>query len=147
MKRMLTNYGNIIIAGVIDQKNITLYKSRMIKENNRPDGVSTMIFDISFALFGFEYEKEEEIMLSKIKFSIEGLQEWLSISGFNVRHDNKSKSSVVSYELPSNIPIGHHEGFDLNIVFGFNSNRQPFQNKNDTGRIFSFILERIKTSR
>ena len=120
---------DIIIAGVIDQEDITLYKSRMIKEIDRIDGVSNMIFDISFALFGFEYENEEKIMLSKMKFSTEGLQEWLSVSGFNVRHDNKAKSSAVRYELPSNIPIGYYEGFDLKIAFGFNSNRNPFETK------------------
>ena len=135
---------DIIIAGVIDQEDIILYKSRMIKKTDRIDGVSTMIFDISFALFGFEYEEGKEIVLSNMKFSMEGLREWLFLSGISTQNDYETRNYTISSEPLSSLSMGNHDNFDLEITFGRSFNRAKFDVNITQEAYFCLISEKLR---
>ena len=118
---------NLIISGIIDQESVTLYRSKMTERNHEViHGVSNIIIHIDFALFGFDYKNNEEIMLSSMQLSVEGLREWLFISGISTQHDYESKNYTINSKPLSSISIGKHKNFDLRITFGRNFNRTRF---------------------
>ena len=120
----------VTISGIVDQEYVTLYKFIKGKKNHHhylAPGVSNMICYFDFALLGFNYKKEKDIMLSKMIFSIEGLREWLYISGVKTEYDSKSENSAIYFKNPSNITICTHEKFNLEIIFNENSNLGPFE--------------------
>ena len=119
----------VIISGIVDNEDITLYKTGMIKQNYHVPlsyGVSNIIFHVHFALFGFDYKNEKEIMLSSMKVSIEGLREWLFLSGINTQNDYEARNYTISSEPLSSISMGNHDNFDLEITFGRSFNRTRF---------------------
>lgn len=120
----------VIISGIVDNDDITLYKSGMTKRNHYAPlsyGVSNITFHFDFAFFGFKYENEEEIMLSSMIFSIEGLREWLFLPGVNMQYGDKSEDSLIRFTLPEDIPICDYQNFNLEIVFSYSSNRSSFE--------------------
>ena len=141
----INEISNLIISGIIDQENVTLYKSKMTKTNHEIIyGVSNIIIHIDFALFGFDYKNKEEIMLSSMKLSIEGLREWLFMSGVSTQHDNESRNYTINSEPLSSISIGNYENFDLKISFGRNFNRSRFDVSITQEAYFSLTSEKLR---
>lgn len=118
---------NLIISGIIDQENITLYRCSMIKRNHEViHGVSNIIVHMDFVLLGFDYMNEKEIMLSSMKVSIEGLREWLFLSGISTQNDYAASNYTISSEPLPSISMGNHDNFDLGINFDRNFNQTRF---------------------
>ena len=106
------------LVGVIERgKFVTLdgcrYGSRKYSLNF-PEVSKSQIY-AKLALFGAQYDENELITFSKIKFSVEGLDEWLSILGIEVSHNWETKSATIKYTPPQNLSFS----FPNNISFTF----------------------------
>ena len=98
------------IVGVIGNELITLDG---VYIENAPlligDGVSTSTILANRAFLGVKYEKGEKVVFSELRFSIDGLDEWLPTSGLRVGFNPKDGSihsidSIPSKEIVLNLP-------------------------------------------
>ena len=108
------------INGVIENgKLVTLdncfYKKRSISFG----GISKSIVCVNFVFIGVQYGEEEKARFSSLKFSVEGLDEWLSVSGIKTEYDWESKSASINFRPPEEIPIKLTENIDLLFTFGW----------------------------
>jgi hypothetical protein len=93
------------IIGIVEKKGfVTLengfYKSKQINVGGAI-GKSIIIVNMVFA--GIAYEEGEQPEFDSIRFSIEGLDDWIGISGIKVEPNYESRSAVISYEPPEEV--------------------------------------------
>ena len=74
-------------------------------------------FYARFAFIGFAVESGEDIAFSRIDFSVEGLDEWLGISGIHTDYNWKAKSTSVQFALPDEIAFQLSNGIEMKIGF------------------------------
>ncbi len=53
---------------------------------------------VNFVFVGVQYKDDDEITFSSFRFSVEGLDEWLSISRIKVEHDLEAKSASIKFQ-------------------------------------------------
>ncbi len=106
------------IVGRIDNGFITLDKCFYVNWNKKlPSGVSTSTIHANLAFIGADYNEGEDITFSKLKFSVEGLNEWLSISGFQKVPNRKDKSFFIHFNAPEEIAFNLPDGIELKFLF------------------------------
>ena len=112
------------ILGQIDDDPITLvgckaaedpfYPLRLVQGN-----VSASIFNVGWAFIGANYGEGEHITFTSVQFSVEGLSEWLTVSGF--RHKFESDSGKADWRLeyrqPDDISIPLPDDIELTFAF------------------------------
>lgn len=81
-------------------------------------GVSKSRLYAQKMLAGVAYDEGEVILINEFDFSIEGMNEWVNISGLNVQFDPKGQSTA-SYLPPKEIISTLNNGMDLIISFEF----------------------------
>ena len=82
-----------------------------------PGGPSQSVIHAKNAYLGAHYDGNEEILFSEISLSIDGLEEWLSISGIKSHLDIHNKRGMIEYHLPESIPIAPSANLDLEFSF------------------------------
>ena len=76
------------IIGLVENHNlITLEKCFYKNKNFSFGGVSRSKIHVNQALAGVEYEQEEQLSFESISFSVDGLEEWVGMSGISVQHE------------------------------------------------------------
>jgi len=106
------------INGVIEGgKLVTLDKCFYTNKSFSSGGISKSLAYVHFVFVGVQYEDDEDITFSSFKVAVEGLDEWLSISGIKVEHDWEAKSASINFKPPDEIPIKLTE--DINLIFTF----------------------------
>ena len=80
---------------------------------------STSIIHAHFAFMGFHFAEGEEFTLSKLKFSVEGLDEWMEISG--ICRDYNEKSASIHFRHPEEIALNLPDGIELRFTFQANA--------------------------
>ena len=106
------------ICGIAGNSRLTLDRCFRVSGNQViGDGVSTSTIKAEYAFLGVNYEEGEIITFSSVQFSVEGLDEWLRISGFHTSEDWAEKRTAIDFTLPDE--INHHlpDGFDLKLSF------------------------------
>ncbi len=108
------------IVGIIDNDLITL-DGCFYKDENLTGGVSTSTIYANRAFIGVNYDEEEKISFSEIKFSIDGLDEWLLVSGFRVEKNWKENGGLenvfIHFSPPEEIPFNLPEEIELKFTF------------------------------
>ena len=106
------------IVGIIDNDFITLDKCVYVNWNKKSlGGVSTSTIRANFAFIGVDYNDDRDITCSKLTFSVEGLDEWLSISGFQTESNWEEKSHSIHFRLPKEIELNLPDGIELQFLF------------------------------
>ena len=107
------------IVGIIGNDLITLDKC--LYDNWKLDllvvGVSNSTIHATRAFIGVNYDEGEEIAFSTLEFSMEGLDEWLSISGFQTEHNWEEGSHSIHFRLPKEIALNLPDGIELKFLF------------------------------
>ena len=72
-----------------------------------------------YALEGVHYEEGESVTFSKVTFSVDGLSEWLSVSGFTIDLDplDRDKPWTVSFQRPGPVIVGTFNDITMKFVF------------------------------
>jgi hypothetical protein len=65
------------------------------------------------------YEKDEAVKFNTVSFSVEGLNEWLGISGIAVSYGDDYRTATISYTPQDEIVYNLSNGFKLHIYFGY----------------------------
>ena len=116
------------ILGSTESNHITLENCSVIKPGrlvikpglNFRSTPTRKIIQGELALIGVRYDKDEDISFSKIQCFMEGLDAWLSISGFeyDASRSNYFDNRTISYSSPKGITISLPSE-DIELKFGF----------------------------
>ena len=85
---------------------------------NFSGGLSSSIYHARFAFIGGDYEIGEELAFSELSLSLEGLDEWLSISGIRVEWDLEHNSGSIDCHTPEAISLRISDEIELAFSFG-----------------------------
>ena len=118
------------IIGITKSGYITLEGCRENRWESSIRGITSMSISARVAFIGVGYGKGGSITFSTFRFSIEGLDEWLSITGSQTEYmfeNNHFHSLTINFSPPKKIEIYlpdqkmHLEfGFNFSIPMGFN---------------------------
>lgn len=81
-------------------------------------GGSKCMLKASIAFVGVGFDDSEAHRFTKARFSFEGLDEWLAISGIQVISEPGTINTSILFNLPDDIRYRLPEGFDFTISFG-----------------------------
>ena len=111
-----------ILGRVREHGLVTLERCICTQEEITVGVSSTSTLIAHFAFIGLNYEREEEVKFSEFRFSVEGLDEWLSISGFDVRNnweEGRISGVFINYQRPNEISLTIADGIELEFNFGW----------------------------
>ena len=69
------------------------------------------------AFIGFQYEEDTSLRFNTFSFSVEGIDEWVGITGIEVDHHSEKRAVTISYDKPVDISFNLQNGMQLLIVF------------------------------
>lgn len=98
------------------------YRNRNL---NFPEQISKSRIRATKAVLGASYGKDEPLLFNTLQFSIEGLNEWVGVNGFNSKFESSSKSICLNYTLPGNISFELNDGVQLDIGFNVSTPSLP----------------------
>jgi hypothetical protein len=96
---------------------VTLYDCFYRKKSFPLGQISKSILVVNRALLGKHYEEDEDVIFDTFRFSVEGLDEWLNISGINVERDWDSKTASITYTPPVEDCLTLKNGMHLKFIF------------------------------
>ena len=106
------------IVGVIESGDlVTLERCFYKKGNISLGGISKSTIYANFVLSGVQYDEGEPITFSKFNFSVEGLDEWLMVSGLRVEHNWDDRSVSIHFTPPKEIELQLPDGIGLAFTF------------------------------
>lgn len=79
------------------------------------NGIPKSLLSASYAILGAG--SDEEILINEFKFSVDGLNEWIGLSGVNIDHDLSSKSGSIKYVPLEEFTLSLNSGFQLKITY------------------------------
>lgn len=106
-----------ILGSVEKEGAVTLRDCFYLTKNPSFGVVSKSLMHVGMLLSGVHYEEDEDILFNTFRFSVEGLDEWLSISGIKVENDYSKKSCLISYDPPKNELISLEGEIQLKFTF------------------------------
>lgn len=90
-------------------------------------GISKSLVCVNKALVGVAYETGESVSFNTFIFSVEGIDEWVGISGIKVNNFYESKTAKIEYTPPEEITINLNNGMQLFIRFSWTYPGYPNQ--------------------
>jgi hypothetical protein len=112
------NLGRIV--GILEKGElVTLDGCSYSNRNISFGGVSKCTIRANLALIGANFEKDHPLAFSKVSFSLEGLDEWLEISGIKVTLNLEETSAVIKYEPPQELSLSLPDDIRLSFEFGW----------------------------
>lgn len=110
---------NRVVGLIEDGKLVTLERCIYQNKSISFGGISKSTICVNFAFVGVGYDESEEVKFSRLDFSVEGLDEWLGISGIKVEHSDDYKSTSLRYTPPEKIAFQLPSGMALEFIFGY----------------------------
>lgn len=106
------------IVGVIENgEMITLDHCFYRNRNISFGGISKSTIHANFLLRGVQYDEGEPVTFSRFQFSVEGLDEWLSVSGLRVEHNWSERSASIHFNPPKEIAVQLTDGIGFRFTF------------------------------
>jgi len=107
-----------IIGHIEDHGLVTLedcfYKKKSISDVG---GISKFSVFVNKALIGVAYEDNGIVSLNTFKFSVEGIDEWVGLSGIKVENQWEKRTASITYSQPEDISLKLNNGMNLLITF------------------------------
>lgn len=108
------------IVGIVEQGGlITLdgcyYKSR----KSSLGGIAKTLIIARRLYEGIQYDADESVLLSMLRFSVEGLDEWLGLSGIRTQVDHTKRTATIDYVPQKEISINLVDGFQMGFCFSW----------------------------
>ena len=111
LKRII---GNIEISGLV-----TLDECFYRKKNFSFGGISKSLIYVNRAFMGVAYDEDEKVLFNTMQFSIEGIDEWVGISGIKVNNQFEKSTGTISYQPPEEVSLNLDNGMELLIAFSW----------------------------
>ena len=105
-----------IVLGISSNgKNITLYKCFETKSSFSSEGFQTSLFYANFVFIGVHFQKLEDIRFKSISVHCLHLDEWVNISGFDIKPLGEEKEIIIKYKLPESFQADIGDGLKILI--------------------------------
>ncbi|MDA8403780.1 MAG: hypothetical protein M0Z56_06250 [Desulfobacteraceae bacterium] len=82
-------------------------------------GISKSTVYVSKALLGVAYEDKEPVLLSTFQFSVEGIDEWVGLSGIKVENQFEKRTATITYSPPAEVSLSLNNEMKLLITFSW----------------------------
>ncbi len=110
----------IRIVGHIEKDGLVTLENCFYKKKNISfGGISKSIVYVNRVLSGVAYEKGEEVKFNTFSFAIEGLDEWVGITGINVSYEDNFRTAIIKYTPQNEIVYKLDDDVSLHIYFGY----------------------------
>jgi ApeA N-terminal domain 1 len=83
------------------------------------DEISKSPLLVKYVFSGVAYKEGESISFNTLNFSVEGIDEWVEISGIKVDSHYKSCTGTITYQPPETISLNLNNGMQLLIIFSW----------------------------
>ena len=80
-------------------------------------GPSKSFIHVGKTFIGIKYDEGESPVFNTLTFSVEGINEWVGISGINVDHQREEHTATISYQPPETVSLNLDNGMQLLITF------------------------------
>lgn len=97
------------------------------------EDISIASISVNRVFIGAAYREGVIPCYDTLTFSVEGIDEWVGISGIEEKYQFEKNSANISYELPADIPLNLDNGMELSIAFAWNP--REIVNKSKAGII------------
>ena len=108
-----------IVGHIEDNRLVTLNDCYYKTGTMNFGGISKSLIHVGIAFTGVQYDENTLPLFNTLAFSIDGIDEWVGISGINVDYQLEEHTSTISYQPPENIPLHLGDGMQLSIAFGW----------------------------
>ena len=78
-----------------------------------PVGIPKSLIRVSRAFIGVQYAEEEVPCFNTLTFSVEGIEQWIRISGIKIEPLPENDIPAMSYERPANFTVELENGMEL----------------------------------
>jgi len=114
-----SGYNDIpIILGITERgKHLTFVDCYETNKSISFPGIPAVDIFARWLLIGFHFSKEEDLLFSKVHFHIEGLDEWLGVTGISTKYDREKQEAEIAYKQPQQISQILDGGFTFLIRF------------------------------
>jgi len=89
------------------------YKNKIISFG----GISKFYVSVNKALIGVAYDDKDIVSINRFKFSVEGIDEWVGLSGIKVENQIEKPTVSITYSQPEDISLNLKNGMNLFITF------------------------------
>lgn len=114
------------IIGHIEKHGLVTLDDCLHKNQNISfGGISNSYVYVNKALIGVAYDDKEIVSLNTFKFSVEGIDEWVGLSGIKVESQNEKRTVSITYSQPEDISLNLKNGMNLSITFSATPPRFP----------------------
>ena len=80
-------------------------------------GISKSLIHVGIVFTGVQYDESPLPLFDTLTFSMEGIDEWVGISGIGVDYQLDERTATISYQSPENISLNLNDGMQLLITF------------------------------
>lgn len=98
---------------------VTLDKCYYKSKNFAVGGISKSTVHASIVYSGVAYDKDEAITFNTVRFAVEGISEWVGISGINVFRSSDYRTATINYTPQDELVYELNNGINLHIIFGY----------------------------
>lgn len=81
--------------------------------------ISKSLLCVNQVIAGVAYDKDEPVTFHYVSFSIEGLDEWLGLTGISVAYSQDYRSATINYTPIAETSYCLPDGFELRIRFSY----------------------------
>lgn len=82
-------------------------------------GISKSTIHVNQAFIGVAYDDKEVVLFNELRFSVEGVDEWVGLSGIKVEHKFEQRTASINYIPPDEISLNLNNGMELRITFSW----------------------------
>jgi hypothetical protein len=110
-------------------------------------GISKSQINVGWALLGVAFDPDEIILFDGLTVSIEGLDEWIGLSGIETHIDQDLKSFTLHYAKPASETLIKTDDMTVSFDFGYNipSGTPAIEAKVRQNAFFKIQTEELKT--
>ena len=108
------------IVGHIEKHGLVTLDDCFYKNPNYSfGGISKSYVYVKKAFLGVAYDDKEIISFNTFKFSVEGIDEWVGLSGIIVDNQFEKRTASITYSPPDEISLSLNNGMKLLITFSW----------------------------
>lgn len=108
------------IVGHIEKHGLVTLDGCFYKNKNISfGGISKSLVYASKAFLGVAYDDKEIILFNTFQFSVEGIDEWVGLSGIKVENQFEKRIATITFSPPEEISLDLNNGMKLLITFSW----------------------------
>ncbi len=111
-------HGGKRIVGQLANSKIVTLDDCFYKSIGGSLSVSKSVIRVGRVFTGIGYDEAEIPHFDSLTFSVEGIDEWVGITGINVDYLHEEHTPTISYHRPETISLNLGDGMQLLITFG-----------------------------